>query len=138
MRCRVANPRRVFNPAAAEDAITAANAHLVKTRFICEGANNPTSDEAHRILFASNQMVVPDIVANAGGIIAAFVEMTTPSTPEVIRNRAKVQKAKDLTIAKIDDNTRRLIDMVTRLNVPPDQVADLMALRNLRYGLAEK
>ena len=127
----------VLFPAATEDAITAANAHRVKARFICEGANNPTSDEAHQILFARNQMVVPDIIANAGGIIAAFVEMTTPTTPEVIRSRAKVQKAKDLTIAKISGNTRRLIDMVTRLDVPPDQVADVMALRNLCYGLAD-
>ena len=127
----------VLFPAATEDAITAANAHLVKARFICEGANNPTSDEAHQILFANNQLVVPDIIANAGGIIAAFVEMTTPTTPEVVRNRAKMQKAKDLTIAKVSKNTRHLIDMVTRLKVRPDQVGDLIALRNLRYGLAK-
>ena len=81
---------------------------------------------------------MPDVIANAGGIIAAFVEMTTPTTPEIVRNRAKVQKAKELTIAKIGENTRHMIDMVTRLKVRPDQVADLMALRNLRYGLAKK
>jgi hypothetical protein len=43
-----------------------------------------------------------------------------------------------LTITKIGENTRHMIDMVTRLKVRPDQVADLMALRNLRYGLAKK
>jgi glutamate dehydrogenase (NAD(P)+) len=127
----------VLFPAATEDAITAGNARLVKARFICEGANNPTSDEAHQILFANKQLVVPDVIANAGGIIAAFVEMTTPSTPEIVRSRAKVQKAKDLTLAKVSENTRQLIDMVARLKVRPDQAGDLMALRNIRDGLSK-
>jgi glutamate dehydrogenase (NAD(P)+) len=125
----------VLFPAATEDVITAANVDRVQARYLAEGANNPTSDAAHARLFAKQQLVVPDIIANAGGIIAAFVEMTTPTTPEIIANRGKVAKAKALAVEKIAANTRRLLDVVVRLKVQPDQVADWMALRNILYGL---
>jgi glutamate dehydrogenase (NAD(P)+) len=124
----------VLFPAATEDVITTTNVNKIKARYISEGANNPTDDDAHQILFANQQLVIPDIIANAGGVIAAFVEMTTPTTPEIIAERGKVAKAKELTIAKIANNTRRLMDTVARLNVQPDQVADWMALRDMKYG----
>ena len=125
----------VLFPAATEDVITANNARKIKAHYIAEGANNPTSDEAYRLLFENKKLVVPDIIANPGGIIAAFVEIATPTTPEIVKSLGKVKKAKDLTIAKVTENTRQLMDMVTRLGVRPDQVGRLMAWRNIKHGL---
>lgn len=122
-------------PAAVEDVITAANVAKIKARYISEGANNPTTDEAHAYLFEHGVMVVPDVIANAGGIIAAFVEMTIETTPEVIASRLKVQRAKDTTIDRVATNTRELVEMVARLKVQPDKVGDFMAYRNIFYGL---
>jgi len=61
-------------PAAVEGVITAANARRVKARVIVEGANGPTTPEADEILLAGDQLVVPDILANAGGVIVSYFE----------------------------------------------------------------
>jgi glutamate dehydrogenase (NAD(P)+) len=127
----------VLFPAATEDQITADNAWKIAAPFLAEGANNPTSNEAYDLLFKNETIVVPDIIANPGGIIAAFVEITTPTTPEIIRSRGKINIAKDLTIKKVTENTRLLLDTVTRLGVRPDQVAFLMACRNIKHGLPQ-
>ncbi|HZP85982.1 MAG TPA: Glu/Leu/Phe/Val dehydrogenase dimerization domain-containing protein [Burkholderiales bacterium] len=127
----------VLFPAATEDVITAANASRIQARTIAEAANNPTTGDAHRILFERGVRLIPDIIANAGGIVAAFVEMTTPTTPEIIASRRKVQQAKEMAIAKIEANTRRMAEMVMRLDVRADEVADYMALRAIRSGKIE-
>ncbi|MGI5270101.1 Glu/Leu/Phe/Val family dehydrogenase [Nonomuraea sp. CA-218870] len=61
-------------PAALEGAITEANAPRVRARMIVEGANGPTTPEADRILGANGTLVVPDILANAGGVIVSYLE----------------------------------------------------------------
>ncbi len=64
----------VLIPAAVEDAITAANAPRVRARLVLEAANSPTSSEADRILFDQGVVVVPDILAGAGGVIVSYFE----------------------------------------------------------------
>ncbi|TNE79052.1 MAG: Glu/Leu/Phe/Val dehydrogenase [Bacteroidetes bacterium] len=64
----------VLVPAAMEDQITKHNAHLVKAKLIVEGANGPTSASADLILHENNVMVVPDILANAGGVTVSYFE----------------------------------------------------------------
>ena len=61
-------------PAALEGQITADNADKVKAKYIVEGANGPTSYEADQILNAKGKIVVPDILANAGGVIVSYFE----------------------------------------------------------------
>jgi glutamate dehydrogenase (NAD(P)+) len=64
----------VLIPAALENQITAANVHEVKARAIVEGANGPTTPEAHRILHERGVFVVPDILANSGGVTGSYFE----------------------------------------------------------------
>ncbi len=126
----------VIFPCALEDTLTRENAHKVKAPFICEGANNPTTDDAHEILFANGQIVIPDIIANPGGIIAAYVELSLDITPEEnAKTRGKVNAAKDETIRRISANTIELLNMLDRLNVRPDLIGDYMAYRNIFYGI---
>ncbi|MCH7484302.1 MAG: Glu/Leu/Phe/Val dehydrogenase [Chloroflexi bacterium] len=61
-------------PAALEGQITSRNVGDVRARFIVEGANGPTSPEADRILGERGVMIVPDILANAGGVIVSYFE----------------------------------------------------------------
>lgn len=61
-------------PAALEGQITSQNAGDVRARFIVEGANGPTTPEADRILEERGVTIVPDILANAGGIIVSYFE----------------------------------------------------------------
>ncbi len=64
----------VLVPAAMEDQITKINAADIKAKLIVEGANGPTSSSADEILNSKNIMVVPDILANAGGVTVSYFE----------------------------------------------------------------
>ncbi len=70
----LAMPVDVLIPAAAGDAITRANADTVRARLIVEGANAPIDRDADAVLRSKGIRIVPDILANAGGVIASYVE----------------------------------------------------------------
>ncbi|MFQ5612105.1 MAG: Glu/Leu/Phe/Val dehydrogenase [Anaerolineae bacterium] len=67
-------PCDVLIPAALEEQITGQNADQIRARFIVEGANGPTSSEADEILYRRGVVVVPDILANAGGVTVSYFE----------------------------------------------------------------
>ncbi len=64
----------VLLPAAKENVITTANADRIKAKIICEGANGPTTSEADAILAEKKIFVIPDILANAGGVTVSYFE----------------------------------------------------------------
>lgn len=64
----------VLLPAAKENVITTANADRIKAKIICEGANGPTTSEADAILAEKKIFVLPDILANAGGVTVSYFE----------------------------------------------------------------
>jgi glutamate dehydrogenase (NAD(P)+) len=61
-------------PAALEHQLVKANAASVKAKLIVEGANNPITPEADEILGDNGIFVVPDILANTGGVIVSYLE----------------------------------------------------------------
>ena len=67
-------PVDVLVPAALQDQITVANAGQIRARYIVEGANGPTTPQADEILNANGVIVVPDVVANAGGVTVSYFE----------------------------------------------------------------
>ena len=64
----------VLFPSALENVITAANAPRLKCRICCELANGPTTPEADEILHSNNIAVLPDFLANAGGVTVSYFE----------------------------------------------------------------
>jgi glutamate dehydrogenase (NAD(P)+) len=64
----------VLVPAAVEDVITKRNAQQIRAKLIVEGANGPTSAKADDIIAANDIVVVPDILANAGGVTVSYFE----------------------------------------------------------------
>lgn len=67
-------PVDVLVPAATEDVITSSNAHAISAKLIVEGANGPTSSRADNVINEKGIMVVPDILANAGGVTVSYFE----------------------------------------------------------------
>src|SRR5699024_7577320 len=70
----------VLVPAALEDQITEDNAAALRTRIVVEGANGPTTPAADDILTDRGIMVVPDVLANAGGVTVSYFEWVQNST----------------------------------------------------------
>jgi glutamate dehydrogenase (NAD(P)+) len=67
-------PCEILIPAALENQITAENAPRIRARIVAEGANGPTTPEADAILHKNGVMVLPDILANAGGVTVSYFE----------------------------------------------------------------
>ncbi|PYT23721.1 MAG: amino acid dehydrogenase [Acidobacteria bacterium] len=67
-------PCEVLLPAATENVITSANAGRLRCRILCEGANGPTTPLADEILREKKIFVIPDILANAGGVTVSYFE----------------------------------------------------------------
>ena len=64
----------VLAPCALENQITSENADRIKAKVITEGANGPTTPEADEILFKKGIIVIPDILANSGGVVVSYFE----------------------------------------------------------------
>jgi glutamate dehydrogenase (NAD(P)+) len=64
----------VLIPAALENQITAKNAGRVKTKIVAEAANGPTTPEADEVLYNNKILVIPDVLANGGGVTVSYFE----------------------------------------------------------------
>ncbi|MGH9774345.1 MAG: Glu/Leu/Phe/Val family dehydrogenase [Candidatus Acidiferrales bacterium] len=67
-------PCEILIPAAIENQITSKNVHRVQTRILCEGANGPTTPPADEVLREKGVFIIPDILANAGGVTVSYFE----------------------------------------------------------------
>lgn len=114
----------ILFPCAVQNVLTETNSAKVNARFICEGAHSPCTDEARTRLHELGVSLVPDFIANAGGVIAAYVEMVSSSDQ-------KADEAKDMTRAKISENVKALYDLVDCYGCEPYHAGMYMALSKI-------
>jgi YD repeat-containing protein len=100
----------VLVPAATENQITSKNAERIKAKLIVEGANGPTTVLADQILDRRGVMVVPDILANAGGVTVSYFEWVQDRagyfwTEEVVNSR--LEHVMTSSFAAVDETARK-------------------------------
>lgn len=117
----------ILIPAARPDVINDANADVVDAKLIVEGANIPITESAEKLLHDRGILIVPDFVANAGGVITASVEYHGGT--ELI--------ALDRTKSMIRKNTKELLDKVYSDKTYPREtavgIAKQRVMRAMKY-----
>jgi glutamate dehydrogenase (NAD(P)+) len=99
----------VLVPAALENVITSKNAEKIQARVICEGANGPTTAKAEEILDEKGVFVIPDILANAGGVTVSYFEW--------VQDRGGYFWTEDVVNERLNDIMRNSFADVLRLSI---------------------
>lgn len=115
----------IWIPAARPDVIRGDNASRLRARLVVEGANIPCTPEAEQILHERGVLVVPDFIANAGGVICTSVEY-----------RGGTQSAAFAYIdERIRENTRAVLQESRRQKAPPRAAALKLARRRVQTAM---
>ena len=96
----------ILIPAATENVITSANANQVKAKVLVEGANGPTTAAADDILADKHVFVMPDILANAGGVTASYFEWVQDRQGYFWKESVVNEQLKDIMVSSFDDVVR--------------------------------
>lgn len=93
----------VLIPAALDNQITSENADGIKAKFILELANNPTTPEADKMLFEKGVTVVPDVLANAGGVTVSYFEWVQNRSGDRWDEQHVMEKLKNIMVKSYMD-----------------------------------
>jgi glutamate dehydrogenase (NAD(P)+) len=96
----------ILIPAATENVITSANADQVKAKVLVEGANGPTTAAADDILADKHVFVMPDILANAGGVTASYFEWVQDRQGYFWKESVVNDQLKDIMVSSFEDVVR--------------------------------
>lgn len=125
----------VLFPCAIQEVITRTNVDQVCAARVVEGANNPCTAEARTSLYERGVLVLPDFIVNAGGIIAAYVEMSSTVSSEVnAKTRKNAEDAKALTRERMRANVLATLELARSAKVEPARAARYLALSNIFKG----
>ncbi len=129
-------PCDILIPAAIEGQITADNAARVKAGIVVEGANGPTTPEADAILAGRSVLLVPDILANAGGVTVSYFEWVQDlqayfwSEAEINEHLERIMVSTFDRVAHLAD-ARRVTLRTAALIVAVQRVADALLTRGI-------
>jgi glutamate dehydrogenase (NAD(P)+) len=96
----------ILIPAATENVITSRNAERIKARIVCEGANGPTTAVADEILADKRIFVIPDILANAGGVTASYFEWVQDRQGYFWKEALVIEQLESILAESFDDVVR--------------------------------
>lgn len=121
-------PVDVLIPGARPDVITVGNEGEVKAWLVVEAANIPVSVEAERMLAERGTLVVPDFIANAGGVIAGSVEL----------RKGTVEESFELAGRQIRTNTQTMLERARSEGTLPREAAEAMARDRVLLAMKDR
>ena len=121
----------VLFPCAMENQITKDNAKKIKATIICEGANGPTTPEADEILDKKGIFVVPDILANGGGVTVSYFEWVQ----NLYRFFWSEEEVKNRQIDMMVKAFKEVYDLTLEYKVPMRVAAYIAALKRLAVAM---
>lgn len=122
----VAVPCDIWIPAARPDVITAKNVEALACKLFLQGANIPATREAEAVMHERGILIVPDFIANAGGVICAAVEYAGGTEAGAL---ATIEE-------KIRANTRAVLDSARTNAIPPREAAERLAEARVRRAMS--
>jgi glutamate dehydrogenase (NAD(P)+) len=126
----------VLVPAALEKVFTAENASKVKAKLIVEGANGPTTPEADRVFKENGIVVIPDIMANAGGVTVSYFEWAQDRMGYFWKEKEVNEKLEDVLLTNIGElrsikNARNTTFRTAAYALAIDRVVKALKLRGI-------
>jgi len=124
----------VLVPAALEGQITSANVHEVRAKIIVEGANGPITADADRVLADRGVTIMPDILANAGGVVVSYFEW--------VQSRAQFYWELDEVEKRLEIYMRRASDLVLAktkaYDCTPREAAFIVAVERVASAIEKR
>jgi glutamate dehydrogenase (NAD(P)+) len=121
-------PCDIWVPAARPDVINADNLSRLNTRMVAQGANIPITRDAEATLHQQGVLILPDFIANAGGVICAAMEYQGATQTAAF---AAIEE-------KIQGNVATMLDMVDSKGCLPREAAEEMALARVKAAMASR
>lgn len=118
----------ILIPAAQPDVINKSNVGKIKAKIIVEAANIPATPEIEEKLHRRGILVVPDIVANAGGVISSYAEYRGHHPKKMLETVEK----------KITRNTRLVLELAGKSNIKPRDAAMEIAVERVRKAMEKR
>jgi glutamate dehydrogenase (NAD(P)+) len=123
-------------PAATESVITSKNAHRIQARILVEGANSPTTPPADDVLFDRGVFVIPDILANAGGVTVSYFEWVQDREGYFWQETVVNDRLKSIMVAAFNDvvhyeEKHKVNNRIAAYMVAIDRVAFTLKLRGI-------
>jgi glutamate dehydrogenase (NAD(P)+) len=127
-------PADIVIPAAVENQITSANAHRLQTHILCEGANGPTTAMADEIVDSKGIFVIPDILANAGGVTVSYFEWVQDRQGFFWSEREVNERLKDV----IENSFAEVVRYAETHGVNNRVAAYMLAINRVAFALKER
>jgi len=116
-----------FFPCALENALTSENASAMSASIICEGANGPTTPEAEIILLNKGALIIPDILANEGGVTVSYFERVQ-NLDNYYWDFNEVQHKQEV---KMTEAFKKVVHMMTNYHVDMRLAAYMLSIKAL-------